>query len=126
MEAAATVRRARATHLLVSHVHVVVTERQGDWQSAAGVYSAEQHVRCSVTGFLTRDRHAHDGCDFVRPRQKNGARVRDHHNNAAAHGSDGVDERVLLGRQRQADAVGASVVFAGEGAVVAWRWENMR
>jgi hypothetical protein len=106
-------------YLLVRHVHIVVAKGHCYGEAAARVYPPKQDVGSSIARLLARHGHAHYGGDSVRPRQQDGAGVNDNHDNVLAHGSDGINQGVLFGGEREADAVGASVVFAWKSAVMA-------
>jgi hypothetical protein len=82
------------------HVHIVVAKRHCYGEAAAGVYPPKQDVSGSVARLLPGDGHAHYGGDTVRPRQEDGTGVNDNYDNVLAHSSDGVDQRVLLRRER--------------------------
>jgi hypothetical protein len=61
---------------------------------------------------------AHDGLYAMSPRQQDGTGMNNDDDDVLADCSDSVDERIFLCRQREAHAVSARVVLAGEGAIV--------
>jgi hypothetical protein len=106
-------------YLLVRHVHIVVTKRQGDGKTTAGIFPPKQDIGGSVARLLAGDSHAYYGGNTMRPRQEDGAGMNDNYDNVFADFSDGLHQGVFFRWKSKADTVSASVVFAGKSSVVA-------
>ncbi len=83
--------------MLMRHVHVVVTKGHGDGQAAAWIDPPKQDIGGSVARLLAGNGHAYYGGNAMRPRQQDGARMIDNHDNVLADASDGLHQGVFFG-----------------------------